>query len=338
MSNSDRLRVGIVGCGYQGGILAKAVAKTKSFQVVACTDPDQEVANKVTAESGNAGIYASIEAMLDKGNLDVVFVATPHHLLCPMTLTAIRAGKHVLIEKPIGLIEAEAVQIEKAAAKAAVCCEAGYSFRYLPAWLRVHELLNAGAIGEIVTIMGTFLLPPMLAGWTATPETGGGPLLFLGSHLIDQILWYIGAEPVEVYASVTRRADTKADETSAFQIRFSNGVIAQCVVSQASASMHYGLNIYGRAGRISLNTVGFLEQEIVVQSVVLPEYAQPTPIRLPLADDIRMVKHVAQLEAFAEAIREKHSPPITVCDGRKVLKVIDAVFRSGETGKPVQLK
>ena len=340
MNNEQSLRVGIVGCGYQGDILAKAVRKAQSFQVVACADPDRDTANKLASsfDSGSVTAHASVEQLLENSAVDVVFVATPHHLLAPVSLTAIRAGKHVLGEKPIGLIEAEAIQIEKAAAKAGVCVEAGYSFRYLPAWQRVHELLQAHAIGEIVALAGVISLPPLLKGWKATPETGGGPLLFLGSHLIDQILWYIGADPIEVFASVARRADTKADDTSTFQMRFANGATAQCVVSQTSPSLYYGLNIYGRAGRISLNTVGFLEHEIVIQSTAVPEYAQPTAIRLPLADDPRMVKHVAQLEAFAQAIREKREPPITVADGRKALKVIDAVFRSGECGQPVQLK
>ena len=337
MSNLDRIRVGIVGCGYQGGILAKAVAKTQSFQFIACSDPDLAAAHKVVSASGDSNVYASVEEMLDKNTLDVIFVATPHHLLCPVTLMAIRAGKHVLVEKPIGLIEAEAIQIEKAAAKAGVCCEAGYSFRYLPAWQRVYELLQTGAVGEIQAVSGVFSLPPMQTGWKATPETGGGPLLFLGSHLIDQILWYISDAPVSVYASVTHRNDTKAEETAVFQMRFANGAIAQCISSQASPSLLYGLNIHGRDGRISLNPVGFLEQEIVVSSTRLPEFKEPTTIRLPLTDDIRMVKHVAQLEAFAAAIRERCQPPITVSDGRQVLKVIDAVFKSGQTGQPVHL-
>lgn len=340
MSNEQPLRVGIVGCGYQGGVLAKAARKTESFVVVACADPDREAAHKLASDSGGVAVYTSVEQLLDSNSneVDAVFVATPHHLLTPVSLAAIRAGKHVLCEKPIGLIEAEAVQIEKAVAKAGVRFEAGYSFRRLPAWQRVRELLAAGAVGDVIALTGVFSTPPMSKGWTATPETGGGPLLFLGSHLIDQVLWYAGADPVEVFAHVTRRADTKADDTSALQIRFANGATAQCLVSQASSSFFYKLDIYGRAGRISLNTVGFLEYEVVVQSAALTEYAQPTPIRLPLTDDPRMVKHRAQLEAFARAIRERRAPCVTIHAGRKVLKVIDAVFRSGETGKPMQLK
>jgi predicted dehydrogenase len=337
MSSVDKFRVGIAGCGYQGGMLAQAVAKTQSWQVVACADPNQEAAHTVAAASGGVEAHASAEEMLDKGPIDVLFVATPHHLLCPVALTAIRAGKHVLVEKPIGIIEAEAAQLEKAAAKAGVCVEPGYSFRYIPAWQRGRELLQAGAVGEIQAISGVFSLTPLLAGWASAPETGGGPLLYIGSHLIDQILWYTGDTPVEVYAQVSRRADTRADDTSAFQIRFAGGAVAQCIVSQASPSMIYGLTIYGREGTLSLNLVGPLDFEITITSKRLPEYAKAQTLHLPLADDLRMVKHVAQLEAFAQAIREKRQPPVTLADGRNVLKVTDAVFKSGETCKAVEL-
>src|SRR5512144_1763475 len=91
MSSNGKFRVGIAGCGYQGGILSKAVAKTPSWQVVACADPNLEAAGRVAAESGHVAAYASAEEMLGKCELDVVFVATPHHLLCPVALTAIRA-------------------------------------------------------------------------------------------------------------------------------------------------------------------------------------------------------------------------------------------------------
>jgi len=338
MQTQTRLRVGIAGCGYQGGILAKAVAKSASWQVAACADPNLEAAHGVAAASGNVAAYASADEMLENSALDAVFVATPHHLLCPIALMAIRAGKHVLVEKPAGVIEAEVEQLAKAAAKAGVCVEPGYSFRYIPAWRRVSELLEAGAVGEIQAITGVFAWPPMLEGWQASPETGGGPLLFLGSHLVDQILWYAGDKPVEVHASVSRRADTRADDTSAFQVRFSRGAVAQCLVTQASSVRVFDrLHLYGREGHISLEQAGFLDFEIAIHSARLPEYAEEQKIRLPLADDPRMIKHQAQLEAFAQAIHEGRQPPITLADGRNVLKVIDAVFRSGETRRPVHL-
>ena len=227
MNTQRDLRVGIVGCGYQGSLLAQSIARDTTLQVVACADPDQAAAARVAAISGKAALYASTEEMLQHAVVDAVLVATSHDALYECALAAIAAGKHVLAEKPIGMDEKEAAQLEEAVARAGVCFMAGYSFRYLAAWQKVHELLQAGAVGAIHTITGCFALGPMSSGWAASPATGGGPLLYVGSHLVDQMLWYLDDDPVEVAANIRYRTDTRADETTTFQIRFARGAVAQ---------------------------------------------------------------------------------------------------------------
>src|SRR5512137_2343738 len=110
MENQTPLRVGIVGCGYQGGILAQTIAKgngriTDALRIVACADPDPAAAARVAAITGNAAVYAyvSVEELLQCTNVDAVFVATSHDALYECSLAAIQAGKHVLAEKPIGI-------------------------------------------------------------------------------------------------------------------------------------------------------------------------------------------------------------------------------------------
>ena len=299
MSRTTRSKVGIAGCGYQGTNMARACARSDAWQVTACADPDTAAAEKLAGEMQVASVYGSIDALLVNADVDAVIVAAPHHLLCPLTLTAIHAGKHVLCEKPVGLIEAEAAQIDKAANKAGVVVEAGYSFRRLPGWMQAKRLIDAGAIGEIYSVTGSFLLGPMNNSWASTPDTGGGPMLDLGSHLIDQIVWFLNDAPVEVFARVTYRQDTMADNVSAFQIQFAQGAIAQCLVSQSGHTFSYALDICGRAGRISIRPVGFLDYAVDVESTVLPEYAKLTRLHTPYSEDARIVMHVPQLEAFA---------------------------------------
>ncbi len=333
----ERLRVGIAGCGYQGGRLAEAIGLGDAFMVASCADPDAAAAARLAATVGQATTYASVEEMLQSANLDVVMVATPHHLLADTSLKAIWAGKHVLVEKPIAMSQREARTVENAVAEAGVCYLAGYSFRNLPAWTAVHDLLAAGAVGDIVNVIGYFGLGPLSTGWMADPDCGGGPLLYLGSHLIDQILWYVADKPVEVFADVRYRPDTGADETSTFQIRFARGATAQCCVTQAADRFRNSLAIVGRAGYLSMHPCGFLDYEITVASSVLPEFAEPTVLRPPLAGDPRNVKHLAQLSEFAAAIRQHQDPAVTVSDGRRVLTVLDAVIASGRSGRPVAL-
>src|SRR5690242_9493191 len=115
MSNTTPLRVGIVGCGNQGYALAEAVCRTKTLKVVACADPDQAAANRTAARVGDASTHDSMEGLLGESEVDAVLLAPPYHILAPAALMAIRAGKHVMAEKPIGLCEREAHEIEEAA-------------------------------------------------------------------------------------------------------------------------------------------------------------------------------------------------------------------------------
>ncbi len=331
------LHVGVVGCGKQGSALVQAVSRTSALRVVACADPDRAAANRVAAIVREASTHESVEALLGESDVDAILIATPHHMLCAVALAAIRAGKHVMAEKPIGLNEREAAEIEVAAMQAGICFMAGYSFRFSIAQ-HVHNLIASGAVGEIQAISGSIGCPPLDDGWIAFPETGGGPLLFLGSHLVDTILWFIGDDLVEVSADVRRRSDTGADETSAFQIRFARGALAQCIVTQAASTFFYTIDIHGRAGRVTLSGWNFLQFEIVVSSTATPAYAQPSVIRPRIGPDNIAMMFVPELEEFARAVREGRQPAITAADGRQVLKVLDAVVEAGQAGRAVKVR
>ena len=122
---SQPLRVGIVGCGFQGRALARAATLTTAVRLVACADPDAAAAGSVAALAQEVSSHSSAEALLSNAAVDAVLVATPNHLLCPVSLAAIRAGQHVLAEKPIGLNEQEAAAVDGEAARVGVGYMAG---------------------------------------------------------------------------------------------------------------------------------------------------------------------------------------------------------------------
>jgi predicted dehydrogenase len=119
MSSTNQLRVGLIGCGYQGEWLARAAAEVETFQLVAYTDPSDEAAAAVAAIAGQAQRTSSAELLVERGDVDVVFIATPHHLLQPYALQAVAADKHVLAEKPMALNAAQAIELERPLLKAA---------------------------------------------------------------------------------------------------------------------------------------------------------------------------------------------------------------------------
>jgi predicted dehydrogenase len=212
----------------------------------------------------------------------------------------------------------------------------GYSLRFFVAQRQVYDLLAAGGIGEIRAVTAGIGQGP-LGDWFAKPEMGGGALLYLGSHLVDEVLWFVQDEPIQVYSDVRHHPDSGTDETSAFQIRFAGGAIAQCLVTQSVEGWFDFVHIYGGEGRIGLASSNWLRYEISVASGALPAYAEPTTICPGLRGDPIMMMLVPEVEEFAAAIQENRQPAITAANGRQVLKVLDAVVESGRTGRSVKI-
>lgn len=333
-----RLRVGVVGCGYQGGHLINAAKQVPAIDIKACADPDEAAAIAAAQLAGGAAVFKSVHDLLQSCEVDALLIATPHHVLYETSLAAVQAGKHILVEKPCGMDEREICQIEEAAARQGICYMAGYSLRFVPLWQKVHQLLREGAVGEIRSLTGVFLMRPLSEGWTAMPQTGGGPLLYVGSHLVDEILWCVGDRPVEVMAHATYRGDTRAEELAAFQIRFLRGAVALCLVAQNGAAMTNNVDIYGSAGRLSVRGGGLFDYTAEIESNALEVYSTPTSLRVRPFGDIRVTKHSAQLAELAGAIAEARSPAVTIGDARLVLAVLDAVQRSARAGAPVRIE
>lgn len=338
MTTAPRLRVGLVGCGAHGGSLATALTQVASLQLVACADPDPLAVASVAALADQVATYPSIEALLDGTKVEAVVLATPPHCLYESALAAIQAHKHVLAEKPLGIDAKEAAELEEAVLQAGVCYMAGYSFRFCPALQQVHALLQANVVGELYAIQGSIGVKPLTTGWHASPATGGGPLLYVGSHLVDEILWTMNDVPVEVAAQVRYRADTQADEIATFTIRFAKGATAQCLVTQAADGFYNNLDLYGRAGRVSLRGVDYLNYHVEVVSRTMPAYAEPVQIRPRIWGDPKRAMLTAELTAFGQAIAERQPPAITVQDGRRVLQVLDAVIKAERIQETVWLR
>lgn len=336
MDRIEKLRTGLVGCGRHGSTLAQAIVRSTALELAACADPDETAASRAAALAVNVSTHASVESMLAEREVEVLVVATPHHLLAPLALTGLAAGKHVLAEKPMALSAHEATEIERQAEKAGVCYMAGYSFRYA-AGKYIHELLTKGVVGNIRGMSGSIYLGPMESGWSSRPETGGGPLYYVGSHLIDLFCWLANDTATEVYATIGWRADTGADEITAFQARLTHGAFVQGLVRQNAPSFGWTLDVQGDAGRLTAQVVGFTHIEIRVTSDAHAAYAEPTVIRPFVWGDHIDFMLVPELEAFAAAIRERDAAPITAADGRRVLRMIEAIFASARSGQPAQL-
>ncbi|MFD6053594.1 Gfo/Idh/MocA family protein [Agromyces sp. NPDC060279] len=252
---TDRLRWGILATG---GIarLFTADLKLAGFDVRAVGSRSAASAAAFAQEFGIPTAHAGYEALYADPEVDVVYVATPHPLHAENAVAALEAGKHVLVEKPFALNRTEAERIRDAAeANGRLALEAMWT-RYLPHMVRIRELIAAGALGEVRSLIAdhTQLLSDDPAHRVNALELGGGALLDLGIYPIS-FAWDLFGEPAAIRASAVFKA-TGADAQLATIFQYPGGQMA----TTYSASDTQGPNraaIIGTAARIEIDEVWY---------------------------------------------------------------------------------
>ena len=324
-------RLGLIGAGRQGRHLSAAARALGDCELVACADPDTAVAGQTQRDFGYQHTYRDHETLLAEAVVDGVLVATPHNLLAPVSHAVIAAGRHVFIEKPVGVHAGEVREVVAAAEAAGVTLMVGYCLRYTPVRLLMKELIDDGAIGDIVFVSAGKGGAP-LSGWLADPQAGGGQLLFLGSHVSDQLLWVVGQPATQVYSTMRYRPGTDVDATSAFMLTFANGVTAQVTCSHEVHQPYDFVEVYGTRGNVRadwpLNT-------LIVQSDVVDAYREPTTIHH--TGDPFDPMYIAEVQEFVAAARVGRSAAISGEAAVAVSAILDAVKESHRRGQPVAL-
>jgi len=338
-----RIKLGLIGSGAQGRYLSEAAAIADAFEFVACADVRPESAEQTARECGYGSTYADHRQMLAKADVEAVIVATTHAQLQPCALAALQGGKHALVEKPMALRAAEGRELVEAARAAGVNLMVGYSLRFMPPRILMKRLLEEGVIGEVRQVMAGQCIGAM-GGWLGDPAQGGGPLFYIGTHALDQILWVVG-RPAERVCAEMNRAEPGGCETEAMvNIRFEGGALGQLVTSQTFGGRYGWLDVLGTAGRIR---VQWESDVLTIQSTVIPEYANLTEITVPptaylpppgydarasLRSSAYIRTWANELTEFANSIREGRPPSVSGEDGVGVLEVLDAAFESARTG------
>ena len=346
---ADRLRFGLIGSGGQGRYLSEGAAATGMADLVACADPKPAATDLAVKFCGYQRAYQDAAEMLAKEDLDAVIVATIHDQLQPLAMAAVKAGKHVFVEKPMALTAKDGRQLVAAARKAGVRLMVGYTLRFLPDRILMKKLIAEGAIGDVVHVIGGQMIGNM-GGWLGEKAHGGGPMFYIGSHITDTVLWVAGKKVVRVFAE-EERPEAKGVEKSLFiTLRFTDGAIAQVSTSQRIGGRYGWVDVLGTAGRLRAEwESNFLQ----IQSAKMDAYRELTSIRVPaaaymppFAPDARMsfagsayVRYwAAEFVEFVKAIRENREPSVNGEDAVRVLEVADAAFESARTGKSVEVR
>ncbi|MDE6169476.1 MAG: Gfo/Idh/MocA family oxidoreductase [Acetatifactor sp.] len=217
-----KLKIGIVGCGgIANNKHLPAIKKNGHFEAVAFCDLIEEKAVKAKDEYGTADarVYTDYQELI-KEDLDAVYVLTPNNAHAPVTIAALKAGKHVMCEKPMAKTYAEAKEMAQTARETGKILTIGYQNRYRGDSLYLKKACENGDLGEIYYAKAHAIRRRAVPTWGVfldEEKQGGGPLIDIGTHALDLTLWMMdNYEPESVTGSVFRKLADQKDTGNAW--------------------------------------------------------------------------------------------------------------------------
>jgi predicted dehydrogenase len=275
--------------------------------------------------------YGSYEELLADPEIEAIYNPLPNHLHVPWSIKAMEAGKHVLCEKPIGLNAAEARTLLLLRECAGVKIGEAFMVKTHPQWLRTRELILGGRIGDLRAIIGAF------SYFNRDPknvrsklEWGGGGLLDIGCYPITMSRFMYGAEPLRVSGVLERDPEFGTDRLASAILEFSGG---HAVFTCSTQMVPYQrMQFLGTKGRIEIeipfNAPPKKPTRIFVDDGSDVGGAGIKVETIPVCD-----QYTIQGDVFSRAILEGGEVPVPLEDAIANMAVIDAIFRSSESGK-----
>ena len=302
----------------------------ESVEVAAIASRDLEKARRAAEALGIEKAYGSYEGLLADASIEAVYNPLPNHLHFPWTIKAAEAGKHVLCEKPIAMNADEARKLLEVQKRTGVKIQEAFMVRTHPQWLGTLELIRAGRIGELRSATGFF------SYFNRDPvnirnkiEMGGGALMDIGCYPVTISRFIFNEEPSRVMALIERDTEMRVDRLTSAMLDFPGGQVAFTCSTQLVP--YQRMQFFGTRGRIE---------------VLIPFNAPPDqPTRIIIDDGSDLIgsgtetrdfpvcdQYEIQAEIFSQAIRHNTAQPIPLEDAVRNMAVIDALFRSVETG------
>jgi UDP-N-acetylglucosamine 3-dehydrogenase len=331
------LRAGVVGLGMMGRNHVRVWDEAvDGVELVAVTDPDPTALARATAGRRARG-FEDVERMLAEEELDLVSVVAPTSLHLATTLAAIRAGAHVIVEKPIAATREEATEMIAAAEDAGVLLTVGHIERFNPAIRELQRRLAAGELGRIFQISATRLGP------FPARIRDVGVVVDLAPHDLDVMRYLVASEPVRIYAETERRIHTDHEDLFNGTIKFANGVVGVLNINWLTPTKRRLLTVTGERG---MYVADYISQDLVF-------YANPeapdtwdkpgavAPITSVAEGEMtrRSIRReeplVVELREFARAVRDGGPPPVDPRDAMIALLLARKMVESADSGRVI---
>lgn len=335
-----RINVAIVGCGLIGRKRAEALRKFENCLLKVVADVNMKNA-KSLADEFDCESETDWKRVVERDDVDVVVIATYNKHLLPISVAALENKKHILCEKPLGRNLDESKQIVEMAEKNSVIVKTGFNHRHHPAIARAREVVERGEIGDICFLRcryGHGGRPGYDKEWRADKDIcGGGEMLDQGVHVVDLFRWFAG-EFDEAFAYLpTYFWDMQVEDNAIAIFKKKSGVVATMHTSWTQWKNIFSLEVFGKKGYVTIEGLGgSYGVETLKVGRRRPEGGAPKEEKIEFTGpDISWEN---EWKEFLSAIESGRKPMGNGFDGYQANKMIDAVYRSSDERKIVNLE
>lgn len=340
----EPLRIAIAGAGGIAQRNAREAAASGAARIVGVFDVNHRAARDMS-RALKTSFASSYDELLANPEVEAVLLSTPHHLHGPMTIDAAKAGKHVMVEKPVANNLDEALQMHRACRDAGVQLTVNYSFRYLPKIQKARQIIEAGALGDIVGIQiinHQYKDPGYWSGarsnspddWRASREKcGGGFLIMNVCHVIDYVYYLTGLKAKRVYSEYsTLGSPAEVEDIVNVSFRLSNGGIGTISASSIMRGADQAEErIWGTNGTMILGPDG-----LSIYSTRPVDGRRPGKLHhIRKYDDVSWTAE--WVKGFAQAVRAGVCPAISHQEAWDNLAFIQTAYESMEAHRPLEV-
>lgn len=336
-------KAGVIGCGsIAQNLHMPGYVKCPNVTLVAGCDPATARHAEAKRIQPDLRMYRDHRAMFKAEELDVVSVASPNCFHAEHAVAALEAGAHVLLEKPAALTMKEIARIRQAVRQSGRRLIVGFSSRFFRGMRKMNRMIRDGAIGEPFMIRIRYAHVGPHPGWAKSPwfydpkMAGGGALLDMGIHAIDQALWHVGPIRSVQATARTLRKDIKVDDNAVLLLEFANGrALGQIEVGWTTPAGFNGLEIMGDDGWFHFDYEGVLT---LTTGKITPNARARVKRRTRIVDSQPRTGgwHTEAVDAV-RAFRKNDDLECGIDAGGASLAVALAAYQSSKTGKRVSI-
>ena len=335
MNAGNKVRFAVLGCGAISRIHLEGILNTEEASLAAVCDVSGELARQI-GELHDVPYYTSYEELLKQEDIDVINICTPSGMHPEQTVMAAKAGKHIIVEKPLAIRMEDIDWMIGACREHNVLMSSIFPRRMSPAAQYVKKFIEEGKLGKLS--LCTAVVKPYRnqayydsAGWRGTwSMDGGGVLMNQGIHSVDLLQWLAGPV-VSVYGKAEHvLRNIEVEDTATLLLQFANGAMGTIdATTTAYKQPAHQIIIYGELGTIILTEDQITAMELVEQEFDIPQFESFKTI----PDGHRM-----QIRDMALAVQEGRQPVITGEDARASLAIILGAYESSSSGTEVRLQ